>query len=71
MCQVQHVLHHDQGIGATGILIGKQGKGSGNVALHQQVIKIEDQSAVGQTQHVANLFGADLAGTVGNRLIQQ
>ncbi len=70
MDEIGQIGQHDIGICAGVVLFLHLGKGGGNVAAHDMVEKIDDAGAVGKAQHGADIACIDLAGRMGNRLVE-
>jgi hypothetical protein len=70
---IQQVQHHHHRIGAEGVEGGERLQRLGGLAAHGHFEQGDGLGAVGQTQHVANLSGADSVALIGldDGLIEQ
>ena len=70
MVEVGEVGQHGGGISA-GVVLGAQFvQRRRDVALHQMLEQVDDAGAIRQPQHVADGVGRDLAGRMGDRLVE-
>ncbi len=71
MGDFRQIAQNRNRVGTIGILRRQLRHRRRRLAPHDQIKQVEHPPAIGQPQHGAHLIGAGLAGTVGNRLIEQ
>ena len=65
------VFQHDGRIGADVVELLQVAKRAGDVAAHDLLEEVDDQGAVGEAEHLADLLRRDGAGGMGDGLIEQ
>ena len=65
------VLENDRGVGADVIEPAEMGERAGDVAAHQIIEEVDDQTAVGEAEHRPDRLGLDRAGRMGDGLIEE